>query len=161
MANDTRSYSQKKRDKMDYRREYFKHNPGLFGCIWTCAYCHRPIIGKENVQVDHIIPLNNVLGRNARFNLVAACGKCNRAKSDKFDGRVVEGYVSKLLEIIIFGLQKAVIVLVVACWVAIMKIFQILKKIISAPFKSDNIVVKGIAYAVVAYCIYVIYRRFS
>ena len=33
-----KSYSQRKRDKMDYRREYFKHNPGIFGCIWNCAY---------------------------------------------------------------------------------------------------------------------------
>lgn len=98
---DNRSYSQKKRDKMNYRYEYFKHNPGLFGCIWSCAYCHRPIIGKKNVQVDHIMPLNNVLGRNAGYNLVAACPACNRRKSDKVDGRVIEGYVSKINEDII------------------------------------------------------------
>ena len=57
-GKDTRSYSQRKRDEFDYRREYFKHNPGIFGCVWTCAYCHRPIVGKQNVQVDHIMPLN-------------------------------------------------------------------------------------------------------
>ena len=98
-----KSYSQRKRDKMDYRTEYFKHNPGLFGCIWFCAYCHRVILGERNVEVDHIVPLNNVLGMNKRFNLVAACQKCNRSKSDKLDGRVAVGYISKIFEVIIFS----------------------------------------------------------
>ena len=32
-----KSYSQAKRDELDYRTEYFKHNPGILGCIWRCA----------------------------------------------------------------------------------------------------------------------------
>ena len=44
------TYSQKKRAKLDYRAVYFSHNPGLFGCIWFCAYCKKPIVGKQNVQ---------------------------------------------------------------------------------------------------------------
>lgn len=105
-----KTYSQRKRDKMNYRYEYLKHNPGVFGCIWSCAYCHKLIIGKQNLQVDHIMPLNNVFGRNAEYNLVAACPECNRKKSDKVDGRVVLGYISKVNESIIAmlpGILKA------------------------------------------------------
>lgn len=90
------TYSQKKRAKLDYRAVYFSHNPGLFGCIWFCAYCKKPIVGKQNVQVDHIMPLNNPLGMNRRFNLVAACPVCNNRKSDRVDYRVAQGYVNKL-----------------------------------------------------------------
>lgn len=116
--NDGLTYSQRKRAKMDYRDEYFKHNPGLFGCIWTCAYCHRPLLGTHNVDVDHIMPLNSPLGRNSRFNLVAACHKCNLEKSDKVDYRVVKGYASKILESTVFTIQKGFILIFVAvCWI--------------------------------------------
>lgn len=91
------TYSQKKRATLDYRAEFFKHNKGVLGGLYFCAYCKRPLT-RSQVQVDHIIPLNNPLGRNNRFNLVAACAKCNRDKSDKFDGRVVIGYASKIVD---------------------------------------------------------------
>ncbi len=102
------TYSQRKREKMDYRYEYFKRNPGLFGKIYFCAYCKRPLLRKD-VQVDHIMPLNNALGRNVRYNLVAACGNCNRRKSDKVDGRVVIGYVSKATDTALYAAQSAVV----------------------------------------------------
>lgn len=102
------TYSQRKREKMDYRYEYFKRNPGLFGKIYFCAYCKRPLLRKD-VQVDHIMPLNNALGRNVRYNLVAACGNCNRRKSDKVDGRVVIGYVSKATDTAMYAAQSAVV----------------------------------------------------
>lgn len=57
------SYSQKKRAKLNYRKVYFQHNPDLFGCLWFCVYCHKIIIGKENVEVDRVIPLNSRLGK--------------------------------------------------------------------------------------------------
>ena len=120
------TYSQRKRAKMDYRAEYFKHNPGLFGCIWSCAYCHRPLLGAHNVDVDHIMPLNSPLGRNARFNLVAACHKCNLEKSDKVDYRVAKGYTSKIFEIIVFSIQKAVILICVAIWWVIQQVLHAL-----------------------------------
>lgn len=153
---DNRSYSQRKRDKMDYRREYFKHNPGIFGCIWVCAYCHRPLVGKQNVQVDHITPLNNPLGRNARYNLVAACGKCNRDKSDKFDGRVVQGYVSKLFEVIIFTIQKIFIIGVVAVWTLIQKLGSALKRALLLPFCKTTTITKIVAVIIYAIVIYYI-----
>lgn len=160
MSRSSKSYSQRKREKMDYRREYFKHNPGLFGCIWTCAYCHKAIVGRENVNVDHIIPLNNVLGRNARFNLVAACERCNKKKSDKVDGRIVEGYISKIFEVIVFSIQKVVIVACISVYFCIRKVIEILLKLLVAPFKGTSLTVKGIAIIVYAVIIFVIYYRF-
>lgn len=151
-----KSYSQRKRDKMDYRREYFKHNPGIFGCIWTCAYCHRPLVGKQNVQVDHIMPLNNPLGRNARYNLVAACGKCNRDKSDKFDHRVIVGYLSKCVEVAVFTIQKIAIIVIVALWVGIQKVFSSIKNLLLLPFTKSSMTTKLVAaliYVVVIYYI--------
>lgn len=160
-GKDTRSYSQRKRDELDYRREYFKHNPGIFGCVWTCAYCHRPIVGKQNVQVDHIMPLNNILGRNARYNLVAACAKCNRDKSDKVDGRVLEGYVSKLFEVVIFTIQKLIILAFVGIWFVIHKLFEIVKNFVGGLLKSDNLFVRIATIAVLVYVVYFILTNFQ
>lgn len=144
---------------MDYRREYFKHNPGLFGCIWTCAYCHRPLLGKENVQVDHIMPLNTPLGQNARYNLVAACGKCNRDKSDKVDGRVITGYVSKIFEVIIFSIQKMVIIAFVGVWYFLQKFCQALINVVIAPFKKTSWKTKVITLCALAVITYLIVQQ--
>lgn len=103
--NGSLTYSQRKREKMDYRQEYFRNNPGLFGKLYFCAYCKRPLFRKD-VQVDHIMPLNNALGRNVRYNLVAACATCNRNKSDKVDGRVVIGYASKVTDTALYAVQN-------------------------------------------------------
>ena len=138
----TMSYSQKKRAKFDYRREYFKHNPGLFGCVWSCAYCHKPLLGKSNVDVDHIIPLNSPLGINARFNLVASCHKCNLQKSDNFDYRSTIGYASKLLEVIIFTIQKVLIVLFVGIWWLVSQIISVgIRAFKGAPFMIKIVIV--------------------
>lgn len=156
---DNRSYSQRKRDKMDYRTEYFKHNPGLFGCIWTCAYCHRPLVGRHNVQVDHIMPLNNPLGQNARYNLVAACWKCNNNKSDKVDYRVVEGYMSKLVETIVFSIQKIFIVAFVGCWYLMQKAGSALKRALLAPFCKTSTKTKLVAACIYIAVIYYFIKR--
>ena len=94
------SYSQRKRAKLDYRREYFKHNPGLFGNIWFCSQCGRPLVGKQNVEVDHIIPLNSIAGQNKRYNLVAICSTCNKHKSDNGGMYIVKGGIAKIFEVI-------------------------------------------------------------
>ena len=85
------------RQSYDYRREYFKRNPGLFGYIWFCSQCFRPLIGKKNVVIDHIVPLSRG-GRNHVSNCTAICKKCNRDKSDKIDGRIVRGGIFKMFE---------------------------------------------------------------
>lgn len=146
------SYSQQKRAQMDYRSEYFKHNPGLFGCIWKCAYCGRPLFGRHAVQVDHIVPLNNPLGVNKGINLVAACPKCNQAKSDKFDYRCAVGYASKISDSVIFGLQKIFIIALAACWTGLQYACSFLAKVLVLPFKKTSLVTKlvfGVIYAII------------
>ena len=157
MSNKKKSYSQRKRDTMDARSEYFKHNPGLFGCIWFCAYCHCAIVGERKVEVDHIIPLNSVFGMNARYNLVAACQRCNRKKSDKVDGRVLHGYISKVLEVILFTIQKIFVVCLVAVWTIFRKSLNWLLQLIISPFHNTSITIKLIAllvYGAALYCLY-------
>ena len=86
------TYSQRKRARFDYNSAYFRRNPGLFGKIYFCAYCKRPLF-RNQVQVDHIIPLASHLGMNKCFNLVAACETCNKRKSSKKDIRIF--YINK------------------------------------------------------------------
>ena len=75
------------------------------------------------------MPLNSPLGRNSRFNLVAACHKCNLEKSDKVDYRVVKGYASKVLESTLFTIQKGFILVFVAVWWVIQQILHTISEI--------------------------------
>lgn len=95
------------RQSYNYRSEYFKRNPGIFGCIWFCSQCFRPLIGRKNVVIDHIVPLSRG-GRNHVSNCTAICQKCNRAKSDKIDGRIVRGGIYKMFESTLFRGQRGV-----------------------------------------------------
>lgn len=128
--NKNMTYSQRKRAKLDYRAEYFKHNPGLFGCIWICAYCGAPLLGAHNVVIDHIMPLNSPLGMNNRFNLVASCQKCNLEKSDAVDYRVVKGYTSKFLQSILFTVQKGIVIGVAGIWWGVHRVFSAVADVI-------------------------------
>ena len=92
-GDDLRAY----RASYNYRAEYFKRNPGLFGCVWFCSQCYKPLFGRKNVVIDHIIPLSRG-GRNHVSNCTAICKTCNLKKSDKVDGRIVKGQVFKLFE---------------------------------------------------------------
>lgn len=109
MAGKVRSGERLKeyRQSYNYRQEYFKRNPGLFGCVWFCSQCFRPLIGKKNVVIDHIIPLSQG-GRNHVSNCTAICQKCNRAKSDKIDGRIIRGGIFKMFESTLFRGQRGV-----------------------------------------------------
>lgn len=93
--------TQQKRARYDYRTNYFKRNPGLFGKIWFCSQCHKILIGRHNVQVDHIWALG-AGGINRVFNTAAICAKCNRKKSDKMGLWLVNGLIGKFIELIIF-----------------------------------------------------------
>ncbi len=44
---------------LNYRSDFLKTNKGLFGCIYLCAYCGRPM-GRKKMQVDHHIAINHV-----------------------------------------------------------------------------------------------------
>ena len=109
MAGKVRSGERLKeyRQSYNYRSEYFKRNPGLFGCVWFCSQCFKPLIGKKNVVIDHIVPLSRG-GRNHVSNCTAICQKCNRDKSDKVDGRVIRGGVFKMFESTLFRGQRGV-----------------------------------------------------
>lgn len=93
--------TQEYRESFNYRQAYFDANPGFAKCIWFCSQCGRPLIGRKNVQVDHIVPLNKG-GENSVRNCTAICGPCNRFKSDKLDSAtyhgVARGKVFKIFE---------------------------------------------------------------
>lgn len=93
------------RESYNYRREYFKRNPGLFGCIWFCSQCYKPLFGKHNVYIDHIVPLAQG-GINHVSNCTAICRTCNLKKSDKVDGRVLKGAIFKFIESNVFRGQR-------------------------------------------------------
>ena len=101
------TYSQKKRASFNYRNEYFKKNPGIYGNIWFCSQCGKILIGKHNVVIDHIVPLNSIAGVNRTFNTVAICQKCNSSKSDCIDYRIAKGYLAKLFEVLTSHLPDA------------------------------------------------------
>ena len=95
------------------------------------------------------MPLNNAFGRNARYNLVAACGKCNRQKSDKVDGRVAVGYISKMFEVILFSVQNVVLVALVAVWNLILRIGSFILDLLLYPFTHGTTITKIIFVAII------------
>lgn len=95
MTRNNKSTSGKKTYRSDnYRAQYFKKNPGLFGKLHFCHYCGKPLT-KKKVEVDHILPVSKSR-INSTMNLVAACRKCNRSKSDKVNHLVVVGFTRKI-----------------------------------------------------------------
>ena len=91
------SANKDRRNQYNYREEYLKHNKGFFfGKIYFCSICHRPIT-KEEMEVDHIIPLGKQ-GVNHICNCVATCQKCNRIKGDTLDDRAIRQLFWKLCE---------------------------------------------------------------
>ena len=98
------SSTDERRRKYDYRAEYLKHNKGfLFGHLYFCAMCGKPIT-KENMEVDHIVPLNKQ-GINHVVNCIATCRECNRRKSDKLDNRCVRQVFWKVFEEVLIGIR--------------------------------------------------------
>ncbi len=146
------TYSQKKRASFNYRNEYFKKNPGIYGNIWFCSQCGKILIGKHNVVIDHIMPLNNVAGVNRTFNTVAICQKCNSSKSDSVDYRVVKGYLAKLFEVFTSHLPDA-LALVLSLIVSLAyQIFNLLFILVTMPLTLAN--GKFLTYAVVIVIIF-------
>lgn len=99
----------------NYREVYFKHNKGIFKKWYLCAYCKNRFLEKDIVEVDHCIAVNAVKKKwyfqlfftaingnvNSTINLVAACRKCNRKKSDKAGKWVIQGAYGKLIHVIL------------------------------------------------------------
>lgn len=127
-------YKYKKYDKRwsrsgNYRSEFFKHHKGPY----RCAYCGRKL-KADTLEVDHFIPVskaksskaaravlwaNSIYDVNNYRNLVAACHKCNQAKSDNLGRWVVIGSFGRfyhfwtvfyiLLTIFVLGLIAVVV----------------------------------------------------
>ena len=146
------TYSQKKRASFNYRNEYFKKNPGIYGNIWFCSQCGKILIGKKNVVIDHIVPLNSIAGVNRTFNTVAICQKCNSSKSDRVDYRVVKGYLAKIFEVFTSHLPDA-LALVLSLIVSLAyQILNLLFILMTMPFTLAN--GKFLTYAVVIVIIF-------
>lgn len=140
------------RESNDYRSEYFKKNPGLLGCIWFCSQCGVPLKGKENVQVDHIIPpslfakkkykgtrlVSNTsllsIALNSSFNTVAICHNCNLKKSNKVGMCTVKGTAAKGIEVT-GGLIRHL-----ASWIVYgsARFIWSISKALALPFRKNN-----------------------
>lgn len=127
----------------DYRQQFFKANKPLFGKnIYQCAYCGK-LKRRKSITVDHVIPINKVKRRGfGRFlmrisgisdindtkNLVAACGKCNRKKTDKIGlwplrGLIGKHFVCWLIVWIFFAILFCVVFVYLSPYIS--KFFQI------------------------------------
>ncbi len=112
------------------------------------------------MQVDHIMPLNNPLGMNRRFNLVAACPVCNNRKSDRVDYRVAQGYVNKLFQSVIFGIQKIVIIAFVGIYVMLQQAVKAFLGILAMPLKSGRPLLVAGSLALYAGIAYFVFKHF-
>lgn len=90
----------------NYRNTFFSKNKAF---RYRCAYCGKRL-KQEDVEVDHLIPVSaaqnslfirillNICGItniNEEKNLVSACRKCNRKKSDKIGLWVIRGAIGR------------------------------------------------------------------
>lgn len=149
------TYAQKKRASFNYRNEYFKKNPGIYGKIWFCSQCGKILIGKNNVVIDHIVPLNNVAGVNRTFNTVATCRKCNSKKSDIVDYRVIKGYLAKIFEVITSHLPDTIALFISLMVSFIYQILNIVILILTMPFTFANGM--GFIYLIVVLFIFLVF----
>lgn len=60
-----------------HTREEWQQRKELYG--YSCVYCHRK---SERLTKDHIIPISRG-GTDNIYNIVPACGSCNRRKWSK------------------------------------------------------------------------------
>ena len=76
----------------DYRELFFMSEEPQEGGLYRCVYCGK-LKSKDDITVDHIIPVGAVKRGKGRFllgsrdvndlsNLVPACERCNERKSD-------------------------------------------------------------------------------
>ncbi len=79
----------------NYRDTYKNLNKANAGGWYKCTYCGKGIRFNES-DIDHIWPQSKG-GTDHHVNLVIACQSCNRSKGNKIDGRVIRGFVTKIL----------------------------------------------------------------
>lgn len=116
------STTKERRNAYAYRQEYLKHNKGLFGFLYFCSQCGRPLT-RKTLEVDHIVPLSKK-GVNHIVNCVAICHKCNQEKSNKINNTIYRGMLWKVLEEILICVSFIVT-----------KVFSVLKTILLYPIQ--------------------------
>ncbi len=94
---------------LDYRQQFFSANPPTAFGKYRCVYCGRKF-PKPFIQVDHLYPVDGVqtdlklmkrLKRrgygdiNDVRNLVPACERCNKAKSNKMGFWIIKGRLGR------------------------------------------------------------------
>ena len=143
-SNGGKTEGQKKRESFDYRRAYLKHNPGLFGGIYICSQCGKPMT-RSHMQVDHIIPIANKFSVNRVINCVAICPTCNKIKSDRTDTKfIVKGIIFKILEDIVVLVQNLFILILRLLSMALIYLIRMMV----TPLKSErSIYQKGLIIA--------------
>lgn len=136
-----KSRTQIKRESYDYRSRYLEHNHGLFGGIYLCSQCFR-IMSREEMQVDHIVPIAKWFAPNRVFNCVSICPTCNKKKSDKISKSLIfKGLLMKMFEEFYILIQRIIILLLRLLLVLLIMIVRILVR----PLVSDrSIVQKGV-----------------
>lgn len=103
----------------DYRKGYFTKYRGIFGYLYICSQCFKPLIDKTSIEVDHIVPPSRFTKKkkkwfkftgeisatfrsrilNNTFNCVTICSTCNKKKGNRIDHRVLKGIAVKLVEV--------------------------------------------------------------
>ena len=102
-----RSFDKRYDRGTNYRGDFLKDNH--YKKRYRCAYCGKRI-KKENMEVDHLIPVSKakthssvrlwlqlcgIKNVNDTRNLVAACKPCNRRKSDHMGVWVIKGSIGR------------------------------------------------------------------
>lgn len=136
-----KSRTQIKRESYDYRTKYLEHNHGLFGGIYICSQCFS-IMSRDEMQVDHILPIAKWFAPNRVINCVSICPRCNRQKSDKISkSLVIKGILMKIFEEFYILTQRIIILLLRLLLIVLIALGRILVR----PLVSDrSLVQKGV-----------------
>ena len=118
-----RSFDKRYERATNYRGQFLKENNRR---RYRCAYCGKRI-KKENMEVDHLIPVAKaktswfvrfwlqicgIRNVNDTRNLVAACMPCNRRKSDSMGVWVIKGSIGRFR---LFWIIRDVILTIIVC----------------------------------------------
>lgn len=141
-----------KRKSFDYRRHYLKHNRGIFGSLYFCSQCLKPL-KEDEMEVDHIFPNSKWFSPNRTFNCVAICPACNKRKTDKIGWCTVKGLIAKAIEELFIYTQRLVIAVL---RMAIMIIFYLIRLLWSGLMSGSptRVLTSGISMFLIGKYIY-------
>ena len=93
----------------DYRKRFFDANPPVIRNMYFCAYCGR-LRRKRDITIDHLYPVGcakksiklqkklsnmGIENINDIKNLVPACERCNKSKSNRMGAWIVKGKIGR------------------------------------------------------------------